>query len=512
MIPQIISKIATFRPFNLSTDEIVAAIQTSFACPTNMILDILTFQNNFTDSEIIAVVGVRYAEQIPIRNEAKQAKQEELKKLRNEAKQAKQEELKKLRNEAKQAKQEERKQVLADAKLAIQLAAGIASVGGSSPSSYSVVSPPPSKVIAKTATSMPSPTASSASSGASVSASVPIVTAAKVKAKPSVVLDWIEIEDEQFMIDKNGNVFDPENNKKIGKYDKMQKKWISGGIPTLEEATEVKECIYELLVAASASSTSSSSTSSTMLSEAVSSASAANTKAKPAQKKSVVEYDWITIEGELFTIDNHGNVFDNDKKIGTYDKMQKKLLSDIASSDDEATEVEECTIDGKTYLKDDEGVIYDFETEDPVGKYNFKLKKWINPPTAASASSSSMAAKYDAVRPSEAQRVRSDKKCKLSKSGASRIACHIASEAALTEKVLVGGIDYTYNFHSIFDKNGTCIVKFQSPDCNLSYERLKEKVKKAIYTKTHSEKKKIQLQILRQQAVRLADVKEIVNQ
>jgi hypothetical protein len=45
--------------------------------------------------------------------------------------------------------------------------------------------------------------------------------------------------------------------------------------------------------------------------------------------------------------------------------------------EEEAAEVEECVIDGKTYLKDEEGVVYDPETEDPVGKYNFKLKKWI---------------------------------------------------------------------------------------------------------------------------------------
>jgi hypothetical protein len=45
--------------------------------------------------------------------------------------------------------------------------------------------------------------------------------------------------------------------------------------------------------------------------------------------------------------------------------------------EEEAAEVEECTIDGKTYLKDEEGIIYDPETEDPIGKYNFKTKKWI---------------------------------------------------------------------------------------------------------------------------------------
>jgi hypothetical protein len=56
-----------------------------------------------------------------------------------------------------------------------------------------------------------------------------------VLEKSGVEYDWIEIEDEQFMIDSDGNVFDPENEKKIGKYDKNQKKWLSGGIPTADD-------------------------------------------------------------------------------------------------------------------------------------------------------------------------------------------------------------------------------------------------------------------------------------
>ena len=56
-----------------------------------------------------------------------------------------------------------------------------------------------------------------------------------VLEKSGVEYDWIEIEDEQFMIDSDGNVFDPENEKKIGKYDTKQKKWLSGGIPTVDD-------------------------------------------------------------------------------------------------------------------------------------------------------------------------------------------------------------------------------------------------------------------------------------
>jgi hypothetical protein len=47
------------------------------------------------------------------------------------------------------------------------------------------------------------------------------------------------------------------------------------------------------------------------------------------------------------------------------------------ASDNEECEVEECEIDGKTYLRDNEGTIYDIESEEEVGKYNFKTKKWV---------------------------------------------------------------------------------------------------------------------------------------
>ena len=46
--------------------------------------------------------------------------------------------------------------------------------------------------------------------------------------------------------------------------------------------------------------------------------------------------------------------------------------------EEEAAEVEECLIDGVSYLKDEEGTVYDPESEDVVGKYNFKTKKWLS--------------------------------------------------------------------------------------------------------------------------------------
>jgi hypothetical protein len=44
-----------------------------------------------------------------------------------------------------------------------------------------------------------------------------------------VEYDWIDIDGEDYMIDAEGNVYDPESESKIGKYNIKTKKWISGG-------------------------------------------------------------------------------------------------------------------------------------------------------------------------------------------------------------------------------------------------------------------------------------------
>ena len=49
-----------------------------------------------------------------------------------------------------------------------------------------------------------------------------------------VEYDWLEIDHEDYMIDAEGNVYDPESEQKIGKYNIKTKKWISGG-PTVDE-------------------------------------------------------------------------------------------------------------------------------------------------------------------------------------------------------------------------------------------------------------------------------------
>jgi hypothetical protein len=52
-----------------------------------------------------------------------------------------------------------------------------------------------------------------------------------------VEYDWTEIDGEDYMIDAEGNVYDPESEGKIGNYNTKTKKWISGG-PKADEADD----------------------------------------------------------------------------------------------------------------------------------------------------------------------------------------------------------------------------------------------------------------------------------
>jgi hypothetical protein len=49
-------------------------------------------------------------------------------------------------------------------------------------------------------------------------------------AKKGVKFDSIELDDISLFIDASGNVYDPEDEEKIGKYDRNTKKWLSGGL------------------------------------------------------------------------------------------------------------------------------------------------------------------------------------------------------------------------------------------------------------------------------------------
>ena len=50
-----------------------------------------------------------------------------------------------------------------------------------------------------------------------------------VLEKSGIEYDWLEIDDISYMIDKKGDVYDPEDEKKIGNYSRKTKTWVSGG-------------------------------------------------------------------------------------------------------------------------------------------------------------------------------------------------------------------------------------------------------------------------------------------
>jgi hypothetical protein len=52
---------------------------------------------------------------------------------------------------------------------------------------------------------------------------------ADVLEQANIEYEWVTIDEQDYMIDAEGNVYDPETEKKIGEYDAKTKKWISGG-------------------------------------------------------------------------------------------------------------------------------------------------------------------------------------------------------------------------------------------------------------------------------------------
>jgi hypothetical protein len=55
------------------------------------------------------------------------------------------------------------------------------------------------------------------------------ISSANKLEEAKVEYDWVEIDGEDYMIDADGNVYDPESEEKIGNYNTKTKNWISGG-------------------------------------------------------------------------------------------------------------------------------------------------------------------------------------------------------------------------------------------------------------------------------------------
>jgi hypothetical protein len=89
---------------------------------------------------------------------------------------------------------------------------------------------------------------------------------------------------------------------------------------------------------------------------------------KPKAKPKVAECEIETDEEEK-------EIEEEDEETETETKTDPKPIA--PAEDEEAVGVEECEIEGKAYLRDDKGNIYDAETEEHLGIYNFKAKKWV---------------------------------------------------------------------------------------------------------------------------------------
>ena len=63
------------------------------------------------------------------------------------------------------------------------------------------------------------------------------------------------------------------------------------------------------------------------------------------------------------------------QEMAALDANDEELHEEEEEEEEEATEVVKFDVDGKTYLKDNEGVLYDMETQEAVGVWNEETKR-----------------------------------------------------------------------------------------------------------------------------------------
>lgn len=122
----------------------------------------------------------------------------------------------------------------------------------------------------------------------------------------------------------------------------------------------------------------------------------AATKPKPAAKLTLLDDDHSDDESEptvsassssIFAAEDQEDEDEEEEEVKVAVKPAPKAAAAAASKpapkieepaeEEPEAEVEECEIDGVSYLKDEDNIIYDPETEDVVGKYDFTNKKWV---------------------------------------------------------------------------------------------------------------------------------------
>lgn len=245
-------------------------------------------------------------------------------------------------------------------------------------------------------------------------------TVVRQEMQPDESYEWIEIFMydrecnkylQHFIIDKKGNVFDPENNEKIGVYDVKHKEWLSRELTsyTKDAATlaalragrfvadvcapkklagelflkglDRRKCLKQRNIRCTKSARAASPKRVTFESDADN--LDALCKIFPDADVGIVHAALKNgITGAILFLTEMG--FSNCNKSTEQYSVSTSSSSSSSSSSasscyvpaEDVAEVEECVIDGKIYLKDEENVIYDSNSEMPVGVYNFKAMKW----------------------------------------------------------------------------------------------------------------------------------------
>jgi len=249
-----------------------------------------------------------------------------------------------------------------------------------------------------------------ASSYIKVAAALAAATVPRQQMQPDESYEWIEIWDEHFIIDKKGNVFDPEDNEKIGVYDVKHKEWLSreltsytkdaetlaplrAALPTdvcapkklagelFLKGLERRKCLKQRNIRCTKSARAASPKRVTFESDADN--LDALCKIFPDADVGIVHAalkNGITGATLFLTEMGFSKCHKSTEEYSVSTSSSSYSSSSSASScyvpEEDVAEVEECVIDGKIYLKDDDNVIYDSNSEMPVGVYNFKGMKW----------------------------------------------------------------------------------------------------------------------------------------
>jgi serine/threonine protein kinase len=106
---------------------------------------------------------------------------------------------------------------------------------------------------------------------------------------------------------------------------------------------------------------------------------------KEEEENDEVELEICEIDGKKYLKDEEGTIYNQNTldPVGQYNFknntwIQKAHNNSSKSARKDEVEVKECVIDGISYYKNEEGTIYDTETEEIIGQFDFSKNIWID--------------------------------------------------------------------------------------------------------------------------------------